>query len=61
MAGSAGLLGYSALSDRARDVEIAIKRGDISPLGAIIDDLEREVRRVVENSALVENNARGAS
>jgi len=57
IAGSAGLLGYSALSDRARDAEVAIKRGDTSSLAGILDDLEREVRQVVEHSGSDENNS----
>jgi RNA polymerase-interacting CarD/CdnL/TRCF family regulator len=57
MAGSAGLLGYSALSDRARDAEVAIKRGDISSLAGIVDDLEREVRQIVGNFGSIEDIA----
>jgi HPt (histidine-containing phosphotransfer) domain-containing protein len=60
MAGSAGLLGYTQLSDKARDAEIAIKRGDTPLLAGMIDDLEREVRRIVGNAGATDNNAREA-
>lgn len=46
MAGSAGLLGYPVLSDRARDTEVAIKRGETGSLGGAIDEIEREVNRI---------------
>lgn len=47
MAGSAGLLGYPVLSDRARSTEMAIKRGEVEGLGAYVDDIQSEVTRII--------------
>lgn len=47
MAGSAGLLGYPALSGQSRDVEVAIKRGETGGVMANLDEIEREVQRII--------------
>jgi signal transduction histidine kinase/HPt (histidine-containing phosphotransfer) domain-containing protein len=57
IAGSAGLLGYAALSDRARDAENAIKRGEEGLFAETLDVLERELHQVVGSFVAVESNS----
>jgi signal transduction histidine kinase/ActR/RegA family two-component response regulator/HPt (histidine-containing phosphotransfer) domain-containing protein len=55
IAGSAGLLGYPVLSDMARDAEVTIKRGETTTLAGNLDDIEREVHRIVEGFETVDS------